>query len=92
MTEDVHSAHTDTKDGIRKDLRNYRVQDNVYIAVFWKVLGIGKGPALSLYVKDREVLKFDCFGKDKGHYHAQTLIAEDTEEHRIFFREPTVMG
>ena len=54
---------------LRKDLLNIKVIEDVYFQVYWKVLEHGKGPAVILYVNRKEVLKFDCFGKDKGHFH-----------------------
>ncbi|OGW84547.1 MAG: hypothetical protein A3C35_04205 [Omnitrophica bacterium RIFCSPHIGHO2_02_FULL_46_11] len=47
----------------------YPVQDHAYIAAYWKDQSNGKGPAVSLYVCNKEVMKFDCFGEGKGHYH-----------------------
>ena len=53
----------------RKDVLRYAIQPGAYLEVFWKVLEIGRGPAVSLYVHGEEVLKIDCFGAGKGHYH-----------------------
>lgn len=72
-------------DHIRKDVEIIRIQPNLKLIVYWKVLHIGKGPAVILQAYNKEILKFDCFGKDEGHYHA----APDYEK-RIFFEEETV--
>ena len=45
------------------------IQPNLEFEIYWKALDIGKGPAIILKAYAREIMKFDCFGKDKGHYH-----------------------
>ena len=74
----------------RKDVSRYKVQQGVYFDVFWKVLSIGKGPAVSLFVYGDEVLKFDCFGRDKGHCHIAFYTPGRTTESRLYFSEKTV--
>lgn len=69
---------------VRKRLRQFSIQPGLKILVYWKRLKIGKGPALILMADHQEVAKFDCFGKDKGHYH---LIGNYQE--RIYFTEKT---
>ncbi len=54
---------------IRQDVLRYEIQPQAYFEVFWKVLPIGRGPAVSFFVHGEEVLKFDCFGAGRGHYH-----------------------
>ena len=74
------------------DVVLYPVQDHAYLAVYWKDLPIGKGPCISLYVYDKEILKFDCFGEDRGHYHTnvnQPSLAPRGEE-RLYFSERTI--
>ena len=74
------------------DVVIYPVQDHAYLAVYWKDLPIGKGPCVSLYVHDKEILKFDCFGEDRGHYHAnmdQTSLIPKGEE-RLYFKERSI--
>ncbi len=58
-----------SKELVRKDVTNIAIQEGLTLVVYWKVLNIGKGPAVILKVYNREILKFDCFGKEKGHYH-----------------------
>jgi hypothetical protein len=53
--------------------------------VFHKNLPIEFGPAVSLYVKNIEFLKFDCFGNG-GHYY----IMNGKNNDRIWFDEKTV--
>lgn len=69
---------------IRKDIRNFRVNEDIRLCVYWKVLKIGRGPAVTVNVKGKEIAKYDCFGKEKGHYH----LAPDYGR-RIYFKEQT---
>jgi len=84
---DLHKSRPD-----RQDVARTEVTEDVVIDVFWKILPIGRGPALSLYVLGHEVLKFDCFGRDEGHFHAEFILPEGAAENRIFMGEPTVAG
>jgi len=72
---------------LRKDVTNLKIQDDVYFQVYWKELAIGKGPAVILYIYNKEILKFDCFGKEKGHYHVDFYKLNGTKKNRIFFTE-----
>jgi hypothetical protein len=63
------SIQPSKEDPVRRDLQVLEVDLNLYFLVYWKVLEIGKGPALVLGSRGYEIAKFDCFGKDKGHYH-----------------------
>jgi hypothetical protein len=63
----------------------FKIQDDVFFQVYWKSLHVGTGPAVILKAFGQEILKFDCFGKEKGHYH----IAPNYE-FRIYFVEETV--
>ncbi len=67
---------------IRKDVHRIDIQEYVYFNVYWKVLKIGKGPAATLNIHNKEILKFDCFGKDDGHFHVSPNYNK-----RIFFEE-----
>jgi hypothetical protein len=69
----------------RMDLKKIAISDNFSFLVYWKILEIGKGPAVILKAFDREILKFDCFGEKEGHYH----IAPNYD-FRIYFLEKTV--
>ena len=74
------------------DVVIYPIQDHAYLAVYWKDLAIGKGPCASLYVYDKEILKFDCFGENRGHYHThmnQPSLVPKGEE-RLYFLERTI--
>lgn len=69
----------------RMDLKELAICDNLSFLVYWKILEIGKGPAVILKAFDKEILKFDCFGEKDGHYH----IAPNYD-FRIYFLEKTV--
>ena len=74
------------------DVVIYPVQDHAYLAVYWKDLPIGKGPCVSLYVYNKEILKFDCFGQARGHYHTnmnQPSLVPKGEE-RLYFSERAI--
>jgi len=78
---------------VRKDVLRYEIQPGAHLDVFWKVLKIGRGPAVSLYVHGEEVLKIDCFGEGKGHYHVnerQWKRKLPRVVQRIYLPEPTV--
>ena len=54
---------------------------------------VGPGPGASIYIRDDEVMRFDCFGSDLGHYHfniRQAKFFVNGEKTRIFFPEGTV--
>lgn len=72
------------KNVIRNDVEIIPIQKNLDLIVYWKVLHIGKGPALILQANGKEILKFDCFGKNDGHFHAAPDFGK-----RIFFKEET---
>ncbi|MCG2590043.1 hypothetical protein [Rhodohalobacter sulfatireducens] len=75
------------KGQIRKDVEIIPIQPNLELVVYWKVLRIGKGPTAILQAFGNEIIKFDCFGKNDGHYHLAPNIVE-----RIFFEEETAFG
>jgi hypothetical protein len=70
---------------VRHDLEEIEIEKNLKLLVYWKALTIGKGPAVILQAFENEILKFDCFGKNKGHYHIAPHY-----DFRIFFIEETV--
>ncbi|KAA3620799.1 MAG: hypothetical protein DWQ08_14970 [Proteobacteria bacterium] len=77
---------------IRRDALNIKAQDDVFFQVYWKSVGAGIGPAVILYFYSAGVLRFDCFGKGRGHFHVQTQVPEGIDgprEKRIFLPEPT---
>ena len=79
-----HKAHNQS---IRKDVEVIPIQSKLELVVYWKVLKIGKGPAVTLKAYGKEILKFDCFGKDDGHFHVAPKFGD-----RIFFEKETASG
>jgi hypothetical protein len=73
----------------RNDVRRFDLGGGVELAVFWKVLPIGRGPAFSLHVGRAEPLKVDCFGLPEGHYHMEAPTPDGTKDDRIRLPEPT---
>jgi hypothetical protein len=57
----------------RNDMQCFKVDDKVNLSVFWKNIPIGCGPAICLFSHGKEILKFDCFGPSKGHFHITTV-------------------
>ncbi|MEP2023210.1 MAG: hypothetical protein ABJH98_09285 [Reichenbachiella sp.] len=74
-------------ENIRKDLIKIEIDGNLEFLVYWKILSIGKGPAVVLSALGQELLKFDCFGENRGHYHVMPTYSQ-----RIFFYENTRMS
>jgi diadenosine tetraphosphatase ApaH/serine/threonine PP2A family protein phosphatase len=72
----------------RRDVEWIRVQPDVALKVYWKVLPIGKGPAISLYAFEFQILRFDCFGATDGHFHLLLGWPSPTSEDRIWLPEP----
>jgi len=68
---------------IRKDVINIPIQNNAYFLVYHKIVNIGFGPTLILCINNKEIIKFDYFGKEKGHFHIMN-------GERIFLTETTV--
>ena len=82
-------GHADHDFRARRDTVRLVVQPDVLLEVCWKDLAAGRGPAASLFVLGDEVLRFDCFGRDLGHYHAE-LVQPERAERRLYFPEATV--
>lgn len=78
-----------THDPVEKDIVIYEIQPQVLVKVYWKILPIGKGTALELIISGDEILRFDCFGEDDGHYHI-FVGYEYPDRDRIYFPEKTV--
>jgi hypothetical protein len=74
---------------MRRDVEWIRVQPDVDLKVYWKVLPIGKGPAISVYIFEFQILRFDCFGARDGHFHLFLGWPSPTSEDRIWLSEPS---
>jgi hypothetical protein len=71
----------------RRDLKIFPISPEAELHAFWKVLPIGRGPAFSLFIDQDEILRFDCFGKDEGHFHAHFEGGWHASQSRIYFFE-----
>ena len=74
---------------VRKDLERMTVCQGVRVEVYWKKLKFGKGPAVSLFMLDEEILRIDCFGYGAGHMHAAFFLP-GKGENRFWMYESTV--
>lgn len=72
----------------RRDLSFLDLGNGLTLAVFWKDLPIGSGPAFSVHFGSFELLKFDCFG-ETGHFHTDMKIFGLNRETRLKLPEPT---
>ena len=70
------------------------VTPDVVFEIYWKDVEAGKGPALIVWCRFRKILKFDCFGKGRGHYHVALPagLQRSREFDRIHLPEDTVEG
>jgi len=85
----VNPEHLDLAPGeMRRDVEWIRVQPDVNLKVYWKILPIGKGPAISLYAFEFQILRFDCFGAKDGHFHLLLGWPSPASEDRIWLPEP----
>ena len=73
----------------RYDTAFFDIGDGLTLAVYWKDLPLGRGPAFSIHAGASEPLKFDCFGKDLGHFHTEAPSVGPQREGRIWLPEPT---
>lgn len=86
------AANYETKpDDNHNDLEVIEVQPGLTIEVFWKVEHpfLGRGPSAVVYIGNKSVLKFDCFGAEQGHLHIYALEKSGKQRLRIFLREQT---
>jgi len=57
------------------DVELIPIQPGGYLAVYFKRYGADVGPGVSLYVLANEILRFDCFGAARGHYHSLPCLS-----------------
>ncbi len=62
-------GHVDNDWPLRKDCKVLKIQDGVEAHVFWKQIGAAAGPCCSVFVLGHEVIKFDCYAGEHGHFH-----------------------
>lgn len=72
----------------RRDVQRLQVGDKAFLELYWKDLESGSGPAVLLNVEGYEIVKFDCLGKQRGHYHIQVMEWRRLGEKRLQLPEP----
>lgn len=68
-----------------EDVELIAIQPDGYLAVYFKRYGADVGPGVSLYVLQNEILRFDCFGDDRGHYHSLPCLSAIPSSEQINF-------
>ncbi len=63
----------------RQDACQIPISLQAYLEVFWKDLPHGTGPAVSLFIKNEEILRIDCFGPEVGHLHTGFFMPSSGE-------------
>ena len=66
------------------------IQSDSYLAVYYKHYGSWMGPGVSLYVFENEILRFDCFGEQSGHYHSLPCRSAYPSRERLEFAAGTI--
>ncbi len=80
----------------RQDLVRYEIEPHCYLEVYWVKQAADEeeeGPVAILVVHGREILKLDCYGKGKGHFHFSKKYPHNGLHGlsgRFFFHEETV--
>lgn len=74
------------------DLELVPIQTDSYLAVYFKRYGTDVGPGVSMYIFENEVLRFDCFGKGRGHYHSLPCLSPYPSRERIDMEADTIEG
>lgn len=77
----------------RQNAMVHPVAANVDLVSFWldqRIGGGGTGPCLALYCFGYEVLRFDCFGGERGHFHAAPFTPWSTRSGRFRFEQKTI--
>jgi hypothetical protein len=69
-----------------RDVKSFEVGP-LAIQTCWKFERYDRGPAISLFAHNYELLRFDCFGAEHGHFHAMLMTAEPQKHERIYFFE-----
>ncbi len=73
-----------------EDVELIPIQPDSYLAVYFKRYGTNAGPGVSLYVFENEILRFDCFGGDRGHYHLLPCLSALPSNERIDFSTDSI--
>lgn len=75
-----------------RDVEFVTITPELVFETCWKDVAAGRGPSLIVWFEHRRILKFDCFGKDHGHYHISLPghSARRAELDRLFLPEKTI--
>jgi alpha-ketoglutarate-dependent taurine dioxygenase len=73
-----------------KETVRIEVQDGVCIKISRKDRHNGKGPAAGVLAAGEEVLRFDCFGPNRGHYHVYPKRQYPGAPGPIYFTEDSI--
>jgi hypothetical protein len=79
----------------RQDWTIHPVAPDVDLVTFWldqRIGGGGTGVCMSLFCHGYEVLRFDCFGRELGHYHLSPLTLWTVRRRVLGFYEDTIEG
>jgi hypothetical protein len=79
----------------RQDWTIHEVAPGVDLVTFWldeRIGGGGTGVCMALFCHGYEVLRFDCFGEEFGHYHLTPLTLWPVRRRVLEFYEDTVEG
>lgn len=87
-----HPPRTDAgKDRVRRDRTRFDIGEYLYLEAFWKIYGVGKGPALALNAHGYEILLFDCYGRGRGHAHIKVMQWQPGTVEYYMLKEQTEM-
>lgn len=78
---------------VRQDWAVHTISPEIDIVSFrldQEIGGGGSGPCVSLYCHGWEVLRFDCFGEEQGHFHITPFTPWSLRSRRVEFRERTM--
>jgi hypothetical protein len=81
---------------VRQDWERHPLGSDVDLVSFWldeRIGGGGTGVCFAVFCHGYEVLRFDCFGGDLGHFHIAPFTPWaifGNEERRLQFREQTI--
>lgn len=77
-------------ESIRKEQVKFNLSDHVYLQVYWKIYGIGKGPALIFNAFEEEAIRFDFYGVT-GHFHITVTEFAPHSPTLLWLKEKTVI-
>jgi hypothetical protein len=87
-----HPPRSDARrDNVRRDRTRFDIGKHLYLEAYWKIYGVGKGPALALNAHGYEILLFDCYGPGAGHAHIKVMQwRPETVEYYMLREQETI--